>query len=83
MLLPLCHHDPNSQEHRGLHRSPSRIVHTLFAGDASKLSVLDIKLTRPLVLPTTVGLYLQDNHVFVGDAPGGPAYLVGTYSSRS
>ena len=55
----------------------------LFAGDASKLSVLDIKLTRPLVLPTTVGLYLQDNHVFVGDAPGGPAYLVGTYSSRS
>jgi hypothetical protein len=35
------------------------------------------------VLPAKVGLYIDDDSVFVGDAPGGPAYLVGTYSVRS
>ena len=34
-------------------------------------------------LPAEVGLYIDDERVFVGDAPGGPAYLVGTYSVRS
>ncbi|MEM7137625.1 MAG: MaoC family dehydratase [Myxococcota bacterium] len=55
----------------------------LFAGDVSQLEVFDVKFTRPLVLPGRVGLYIQDENVFVGDAPGGPAYLVGTYSVRS
>lgn len=55
----------------------------LFAGDVSQLAVIDVKFTRPLVLPARVGLYVRDDHVFVGDAPGGPAYLVGTYEARS
>jgi len=54
----------------------------LFAGDVSKLEVIDVKFTRPLVLPAQVGLYVHDVGVFVGDAPGGPAYLVGTYKVR-
>ncbi len=43
--------------------------------------VLDVRFTRPLVLPARVGLYVDDaDGVFVGDAPGGPAYMTGTWS---
>lgn len=56
---------------------------TLFAGDVSQLVAIDVKFTRPLLLPARVGLYIEGDRVFVGDAPGGPAYLVGTYSVRS
>lgn len=48
-----------------------------------RLTVVDVKFTRPLVLPATVGLYVDDaGGVFVGDAPGGPAYLVGSYTKE-
>jgi acyl dehydratase len=57
----------------GLNRS-------VFAGDVSRLKTFDCKFTRPLVLPARVGLYVQGTSVFVGDAPGGPAYLVGEYT---
>ena len=60
----------------GLNRS-------VFSGDVSKLESIDVQFTKPLVLPAEVGLYVDDDRVFVGDAPGGPAYLVGTYSVRS
>jgi acyl dehydratase len=56
---------------------------TLFSGDVSRLESIDVKFTKPLVLPARVGLYIEDDSVYVGDAPGGPAYLVGTYSVRS
>ena len=50
---------------------------------ATPLRVLDVQFTRPLVLPHTVGLYVtEDQQVFVGDAPGGPAYLVGQFSTE-
>lgn len=54
-----------------------------FAGDAQRIRGFDCKFTRPLVLPARVGLYVQGDQVFVGDAPGGAAYLVGTYSTSS
>ncbi len=59
----------------GLNRS-------MFSGDARALTVFDCKFTRPLVLPAAVGLYVKDNQVFVGDAPGGPAYLVGSFETH-
>jgi acyl dehydratase len=44
------------------------------------IDVLDVKFTKPLVLPTDVGVYLDDsNGVYVGDAPSGPHYMAGTY----
>ncbi len=50
----------------------------------ARIDVFDVKFTRPLVLPHDVGLYVDDDGgVFVGDAPGGPAYMVGTYELRS
>ncbi len=55
----------------GLHR-------TIFAGSVSALAVIDVKFAKPLTLPAKVGLYMADDAIFVGDAPGGPAYLAGT-----
>ncbi len=47
---------------------------------ARQLKTLDVKFTRPLVLPAKVGLYTGDgNTVYVGDAVGGPAYMIGSY----
>ncbi|MCA9641542.1 MAG: MaoC family dehydratase [Polyangiaceae bacterium] len=54
----------------------------LFAGSIKALHELDVRFTRPLVLPARVGLYVLDNSVFVGDAPGGPAYLVGSFNNE-
>lgn len=61
----------------------ARAIETLnrvrFAGDPSRLATIDVKFTRPLVLPARVGVYLLgDDGVGVGDSPGGPAYLTGT-----
>ena len=54
-----------------------------FAGDSKRVRLFDCKFTRPLILPARVGLYTRgDSEVFVGDAPGGPAYLVGTYQAK-
>lgn len=55
------------------------LVRHRFAGDTAAIRVLDVKLTRPLVLPSDVGLYLEGpGRISVGAAPGGPAYLKGT-----
>lgn len=59
----------------GLHRA-------LYAGAVDRLRTLDVKFTRPLTLPARVGLYVKGNEVYVGDAPGGPAYLVGTFEEK-
>jgi acyl dehydratase len=53
-----------------------------FAGAVDRIRVLDVKFTKPLVLPARVGLYVDGNSVFVGDAPGGPAYLVGSFEEK-
>jgi acyl dehydratase len=53
----------------------------LFAGEVDRIRTLDVKFTRPLVLPARVGLYIEGDQVFVGDAPGGPAYLTGRFTT--
>jgi hypothetical protein len=54
----------------------------VFGGDVHAIDTFDAKFSRPLTLPHEVGLYVDRGQVFVGDAPGGPAYLTGTFSSR-
>jgi hypothetical protein len=52
----------------------------LFAGSVGKIRLLDANFVRPLVLPARTGLYVWgDGNVGLGDAPGGPAYLLGRY----
>jgi acyl dehydratase len=54
----------------------------LYAGSVDRIKTFDVKFTRPLVLPARVGLYVDGHNCFVGDAPGGPAYLVGTFEEK-
>jgi hypothetical protein len=54
----------------------------LLGGDVHALVDFEIKLTRPLVLPHDVGLFVRGRDVFVADAPGGPAYLTGAFRLR-
>lgn len=55
---------------------------SLFAGDVDALREVHVRFTRPLVLPAQVGLYVSGNELYVGDAPGGPAYLTGNFVTR-
>jgi hypothetical protein len=54
----------------------------LFAGDVHAVATFDVRLVRPLVLPREVGVYVVDRQVFLGDAPGGPAYLLGSFTTK-
>jgi acyl dehydratase len=55
----------------------------VFAGNVDRLSVIDARFTRPLCLPARVGLYVDGQTFFVGDGPGGPAYLAGTFEEKT
>ena len=65
-------------------RTIETLQRTLFAGSIHALKSIDVQFTEPLVLPHKVGVYLDETtndgrRVYVGDAPGGPAYLIGTF----
>lgn len=62
-------------------RAIEGVNRAVFAGNTSVMTSFDCRFTRPLLLPAKVGLYLDGNNVYVGDAPGGPAYLVGSYGT--
>ena len=64
-------------------RTVEALHRRLFSGDVHALSKIDVRFTRPLLLPASVGVYVQDDQVFVGDAPSGVAYLTGTFSRAS
>ena len=55
----------------------------LLAGDVDALAEIDVRFTRPLVLPARVGVYVRGDKLWVGDAPGGPAYLEGSFKLRN
>ena len=51
--------------------------------DGSSIGTFDAQFTRPLVLPGNAGLYIEgEDKVYVGNAAGGAAYMVGTYQAR-
>lgn len=59
----------------------------LWLGDVHRLSRVEVRFVKPLVLPARVGLYVVPTEagmeVFVGDAPGGPAYMRGSVEATS
>ncbi|HTM19126.1 MAG TPA: MaoC/PaaZ C-terminal domain-containing protein [Kofleriaceae bacterium] len=56
-------------------------LHRARAAAPGQLRTFDCRFTRPLILPARVGLYTAaPDRVWVGDAPGGPAYLTGTFA---
>jgi len=64
-------------------RAYEGIVRARFSGQPGRLKTFDVKFTRPLILPHRVGLYIDsDEQFYVGDAPGGPAYLIGSFGGE-
>lgn len=66
------------------------VIDTRFAGDVSRLRGIEARFTSPLKLPQTVQVYQgaalsgqgrEDgaHELYVGKAPGGPAYLTGAF----
>lgn len=66
-----------------LARAAVALEQGVLAGEPRNLVELDARFTRPLPLPASVGVYVQGESVWVGDAPGGGAYLEGRFATRS
>jgi acyl dehydratase len=55
-----------------------------FAGDPTRLAVIDARFSRPVVLPARVGVYVtNEGGIWVGDAPAGGAYLEGRFETET
>lgn len=67
-----------------LARAVESLNRARFAQDPLQLATVEARFTRPLVLPAKVGVYASDaGGLWVGDAPGGGAYLEGTFTTAS
>jgi MaoC like domain len=65
-------------------RSVEALNRARFAGDPMRLKTIDVRLSRPLVLPARVGVYVNtEGGIWVGDAPGGGAYLEGRFEMEA
>lgn len=65
-----------------LARAIEALNRSRLAGDPSRLSLIDVRFTRPLVLPARVGVYVDQNRgIWVGDANGGGSYLEGHFEA--
>ena len=60
-----------------LGRSIESMNKNQWSGDPRWLKTVDVRFTRPVILPARPYLFASPGQFFVGDAPGGPAYLVG------
>lgn len=61
----------------------------LWAGDVSRLKTVEVRFTAPVKLPSRLGVYATrptaaaPGEIYVGQAPGGPAALTGTFTTTS
>jgi hypothetical protein len=65
-----------------LARAVEAIDRALLAGDPTRLSSIDVRFVRPLPLPARIGVYVAGDALWVGDAPGGGAYLEGRFTLK-
>jgi hypothetical protein len=67
-----------------LARAFEALVRARLEGDPTRLTMVDARFVKPLVLPADVAVFADaDNHLWVGDAPGGDAYLEGRFETSS
>jgi acyl dehydratase len=52
-------------------------------GDVERLALLDVRFPNALPLPASVGLFADEQRVFVGTAVGAPACLAGRYEGTA
>lgn len=77
------HQRPIAHGFSTLARAIEVLNRNLWAGDADQLQALDLRFTRPLRPPADVGVYIDDEDgLFVGAAPDGPAYLTGSFTAN-
>lgn len=62
--------------------SLTRTIEALVEGDGSRLGEIDVRFTKPLVLPAEVGAYVDGDQVFVGEGPGAEPYMAGRFGLR-
>ena len=63
-------------------RAWEALVRGVYAGDVHALQQVECRLTRPLVLPHDVSVFVRGHELFVADAVSGPAYLTGSFHAR-
>ncbi len=62
-------------------RAAEGLNRELWNGDPAGLKKFEVRFVKPLVLPASVGLYIDEsNNFYVGVAQGGHANLVGSYN---
>lgn len=66
-----------------LARSIESMNRNVRSGDVSGWGTIDVRFTRPLMLPAKPRVFHAPGQFAVGDALGGPAFLIGTYESSS
>lgn len=64
----------------GLARLYESLVSHVLSGNPRRMSHLEVRFVRPLVLPAKVGVFVDTGRCAVGDALDGPAYFTGTYA---
>ncbi len=64
-------------------RAVERLNRVVLVGDVRALKWVDVRFTKPLRLPARVGVYQRPGELYVGAAPGAPAFLTGTYGTSS
>jgi acyl dehydratase len=63
-----------------LARAVEALNRTLPGRDPMRLSSVDVRFSRPLLLPARFGVYVSDaSGLWVGDGPGGDVYLEGHF----
>ncbi len=65
-----------------LARAAVALEQGVLCGEPRDLVELDARFKRPLPLPAAVGVYVRDHGIWVGDAPGGGAYLEGHFKKK-
>jgi len=69
-----------------LARAVEVLNRNLWAGDPARLGWIEVRFTRPLPVPTEVGVYITDAEggigLHVGKMAGGPAYLTGRLRTK-
>jgi len=66
-----------------LARAIETLNHSVWSGDRRRLKTVDVRFVKPLLLPNRVHVFHGPERFSVGDAPGGPAYLTGEYTSEN
>jgi hypothetical protein len=54
----------------------------LFHGRSGALASIDVRFTKPLVLPADVRVFVKDHHAYVGESVGSASYLEASFAPR-